>query len=641
MFKTCLLIFTSACLMAETLSDNLSAAAGGAEVASGSRILAAKFLAPAAASLTAVTLPLANTVTGVAAVSIYSESGLHPGTLAGPLSSPASYSPTAAATTFTSSGIALTAGATYYIVLQATSGTFEWSWTASNTGAGSGFQPVWGVSADGGSTWSTQLGYPMQALIETGSSSQCAVTLGSSSAAIPTAGATASVSVTAAGACGWTAVSNSTFLSITAGASGTGNGTVTYQVAPNTGAARTGTFSVNGQTFTVTQEAACTYSLGSLTSAVGAGGGSGSFTVTAPSGCAWTAASGAAWIVITSGASGSGSGSVSFTVAANTGAGRTGTVTAAGIGHTVNQAGAGSTAPAVSSYSPAAGSGTSTTLVLTVMDSDGFADIDVVNVLINTALDGRQGCYLAYSRPNNVLYLVNDTGDGLLPGVVPAAAATVSNNSCSLQAGASSVSTAGNSLTLTLSLTFSQTAFQGSKIVYGAARDASGGNSGWLTLGTWLVPFVTPQAIALQSYTPSSGTGTTGTFTAVFRHASAAANITNAQILINRALDGDAACYLTYIAAANQLYLVADAGPSAPLLGPITPGVSGSMQNSQCQVTGAAVAVSGADLSLSVNLTFLSPLKGTVLAHAAAQRYLAATLLENTGWRAAGIWNVP
>ena len=41
-----------------------------------------------------------------------------------------------------------------------------------------------------------------------------------------------------------------------------------------------------------------------------------------------------------------------------------------------------------------------------------------VNVLINNFLDGRNACYLAYSRTAGVLYLVPDSGNGLLPGLV-------------------------------------------------------------------------------------------------------------------------------------------------------------------------------------------------------------------------------
>jgi hypothetical protein len=52
----------------------------------------------------------------------------------------------------------------------------------------------------------------------------------------------------------WAAASDASWLSIVAGSSGTGNGTVQFDVAANpSGAQRAGTLTVGGQTFTVTQ----------------------------------------------------------------------------------------------------------------------------------------------------------------------------------------------------------------------------------------------------------------------------------------------------------------------------------------------------------------------------------------------------
>jgi uncharacterized protein (TIGR03437 family) len=88
--------------------------------------------------------------------------------------------------------------------------------------------------------------------------------------------------------------------------------------------------------------ATCTYSLSPSSASPGATQATGSITVTAGTGCAWTATSNAtSWITITAGASGSGNGTVSYTVAANTGTtSRTGTITVGGQTFTVNQAAA-------------------------------------------------------------------------------------------------------------------------------------------------------------------------------------------------------------------------------------------------------------------------------------------------------------
>ena len=45
-------------------------------------------------------------------------------------------------------------------------------------------------------------------------------------------------------------------------------------------------------------------------------------------------------------------------------------------------------------------------------DDVGFGQLGVVNALINSYLDGNAACYIAFSQPLNVLYLVNDGGPG-------------------------------------------------------------------------------------------------------------------------------------------------------------------------------------------------------------------------------------
>ena len=62
------------------------------------------------------------------------------------------------------------------------------------------------------------------------------------------------VSVTTLSGCSWTASSNVSWISIKDGASGSGSGNVTFTVADNDGDARTGTLTIAGQTFTVSQK---------------------------------------------------------------------------------------------------------------------------------------------------------------------------------------------------------------------------------------------------------------------------------------------------------------------------------------------------------------------------------------------------
>ncbi|SPF37639.1 exported hypothetical protein [Candidatus Sulfopaludibacter sp. SbA4] len=140
-------------------------------------------------------------------------------------------------------------------------------------------------------------------------------------------GGTGSVQVADTPGCTWAAVSNSSWLTVTSAASGTNSGTVTYAVAPNISAQRTGTLTIGGRALTIVQSAGCPVSFNpslfadstSQTASVAASAGSS---------CTWSTSSNADWLVIGSASPLTGNGTVSINVSANlTNAVRTGTVT--------------------------------------------------------------------------------------------------------------------------------------------------------------------------------------------------------------------------------------------------------------------------------------------------------------------------
>ncbi len=166
-----------------------------------------------------------------------------------------------------------------------------------------------------------------------------------STTGVNAAGATGlNINVTAAGHCSWTAIANDAWMTVTAGASGAGNGNVVLSVAANGSTERTGTVAIAGQTYSLTQSAApapCTYGLNPTGAMVAAGGATGStVAVTAAGGCAWTAIASpsAPWITVTGGASGTANGTVTYSVLANTEPARSGVITVAGTAFTVDQA---------------------------------------------------------------------------------------------------------------------------------------------------------------------------------------------------------------------------------------------------------------------------------------------------------------
>ncbi len=167
----------------------------------------------------------------------------------------------------------------------------------------------------------------------------CTYTLTQTSVNLAAAATSLGIDITTGAGCPWTAVSNAAWLTASGTNSFNGGGTAGFNVAANTGAARTGTITIAGRTFTVNQAAAvlvCTYSLSANSATLQAGGGNAGVNVFAPVGCAWTTRSNATWLTVTP-ANGSGNGTVTVAVAANTGAARTGTVTIAGQTFTVTQ----------------------------------------------------------------------------------------------------------------------------------------------------------------------------------------------------------------------------------------------------------------------------------------------------------------
>jgi hypothetical protein len=185
----------------------------------------------------------------------------------------------------------------------------------------------------------------------------CSFTVAPAAYTVSSGGGSTPVAITAGAGCAWQAASNASWITV-APAAGSGSGSVTVTVAPAVGPARTGTATIAGQTFTVTQSDGCTVALSPASAAIGAAGGSTAFGVNAGAGCAWSAGSNAAWIAIASGASGSGAGTVQLTIAPNGGGARAGTVAVSGQTFTVSQAAACAYSLAPSSQTVAADGGT-------------------------------------------------------------------------------------------------------------------------------------------------------------------------------------------------------------------------------------------------------------------------------------------
>jgi hypothetical protein len=136
--------------------------------------------------------------------------------------------------TFTADGVAQGSGTTSWVLTRDLGPAVLWYWRARATNGT--------VTSD----FST---------VETfRTAGACSFAVSPTSVSAPTGGGTFTVNVTTDAACSWTAASQSDFITITSGASGTGNGAVTFSVAAASGT-RTGMLTVAGQTVTVSQQA--------------------------------------------------------------------------------------------------------------------------------------------------------------------------------------------------------------------------------------------------------------------------------------------------------------------------------------------------------------------------------------------------
>jgi len=218
----------------------------------------------------------------------------------------------------------------------------------------------------------------------------CYYTLSTTSASLPVAGGTGSIGVTPSSpSCAWTAKSsNSAVLSVTSGATGTGNGTVKYSVPANAAGPQAATITIGDTTgysiFTETQASdfTCTFALTPTPVSVPSNGTSNFFLVNASFNfCKWTAVSNdPASLAINHNSSGTGTGAVYYTVGQNSGGPRTLTITAGCETFTVQQDGvqASNPAPAITKLQPSGATAGSGAFTLTVNGS-GFVNGAVVN----------------------------------------------------------------------------------------------------------------------------------------------------------------------------------------------------------------------------------------------------------------------
>jgi hypothetical protein len=234
-------------------------------------------------------------------------------------------------------------------------------------------------------------------------SSGCSLTINPTGYAAPAAGGANAVSVLTGAGCSWSASSAASWIAITSGASGSGPGQVQFNVAANSGPARSASLAIGGQAFAISQATGCTFSINPSSMDVTATAQSVSVTLSTAAGCSWTAGTDAGWISLAQPA-GSGPGQVSVLVSANNGPPRSASLAIAGRPLTIAQASpcTWTAAPPVHDFNADGGLGT----VLVIVDGPcAWSAVSTVNWI--TVVTGASGAgnglvqFLAAQNPGS------------------------------------------------------------------------------------------------------------------------------------------------------------------------------------------------------------------------------------------------
>ncbi|MBK9168944.1 MAG: hypothetical protein IPM24_15945 [Bryobacterales bacterium] len=220
-------------------------------------------------------------------------------------------------------------------------------------------------------------------------------------------------------------------------------------------------------------------------------------------------------------------------------------------------------------------------------------------MFFQTTASAVNGCFLRYEPVANNLLLLNDAGGGWAGTGTPGTSATIQNSQCIVDIGASSRQMSGNTVFLSVAVTF-KPAFAGTKTVWTETLTTGWTWSGAANRGSWNVA-APPGGNWL---TPAAGMGPAQSFAVLRTDMAGLANTSAVTWMAGVSTATSNACQVRYNLAANTLELLNDAG-TAPVASQM-PGTPGTQQNSQCTLDAGASSrtQTGSTLVLHLAITF-------------------------------------
>jgi hypothetical protein len=145
--------------------------------------------------------------------------------------------------------------------------------------------------------------------------------------------------------------------------------------------------------------------------------------------------------------------------------------------------------PSIISTASSAAAGSSAVYAIGAAHTGGVSALTMVHLLVSDRIFGGVPCQAIYFPASNTLNLINDTGTLLVSsnGVAPGTPGSIANSRCSINTGQAFRTVAGNSVTVTIPMSFQPGTFGGMKTVYANAFDNNGLLTHWVQAATMAV----------------------------------------------------------------------------------------------------------------------------------------------------------
>ncbi len=273
-----------------------------------------------------------------------------------------------------------------------------------------------------------------------------------------------------------------------------------------------------------------------------------------------------------------------------------------------------------------------TTLTSVYRDLNGSADLRRCYLVVCEGFNQANSMFLFYDKATNRIYLKNDANTSWGTGYAPGTIHTLSNSQCDVYTGDTTVTEAGNDVTIAWSFRLKPTMADKNLYSWMYVTDSAAAFDGWKKVGTHFTP-VAPTCV---SVTPSTGKVQTGTplvFRTTYSDDNGTPDIYLCYFQIGQTGSLANNVVLLYDVKQGKVFLRNDANTSWGT--GYAPGTPVVLENNQCKVYVESTSVSSDsdDIAIDWNIE----LKAVLIPKLLGERmYCRDNEYLNSGWKLRG-----